>query len=70
MPDEKPDDKHEHARDLAEAALEALDQGDEAKADALIAEAKKLDKSAVIEVVQDLDEDAGSDPDAAKRAGA
>ena len=62
-------DKHEHASDLAEAALEALDQGDEAKADALIAEAKKLDKSAVVEVVQDLDEDAGSDPDAAKRAG-
>jgi len=63
------DDKHEQARDLAEEALEALDEGDEARADALIAEAKKLDKSAVIEVVRDLDEDAGSDPDAAKRAG-
>lgn len=64
------DDKHEQARDLAEEALEALDEGDEARADALIAEAKKLDKSAVIEVVKDLDEDAGSDPEAAKRAGA
>jgi cellobiose-specific phosphotransferase system component IIA len=63
------DDKHEQARDLAEEALEALDEGDEARADALIAEAKKLDKSAVIEVVKDLEEDAGSDPEAAKRAG-
>ena len=63
------DDKHEHARDLAEQALEALDEGDEARADRLIAEAKKLDKSAVVEVVRDLEEDAGSDPDAAKRAG-
>ncbi len=64
-----PNDKHEQARDLAEEALEALDEGDEARADALIAEAKKLDKSAVIEVVKDLEEDAGSDPEAAKRAG-
>ena len=63
------DDKHEQARDLAEEALAALDEGDEARADRLIAEAKKLDKSAVVEVVQDLDEDAGSDPDAAKRTG-
>ena len=63
------DDKHEQARDLAEEALAALDEGDEARADRLIAEAKKLDKSAVVEVIQDLDEDAGSDPDAAKRAG-
>ena len=36
-------DKHEHARDLAEEALEALDKGDKARADALIAEAKKLE---------------------------
>ncbi len=63
------DDKHEQARDLAEEALAALDEGDEARADRLIAEAKKLDKSAVVEVIQDLDEDAGSNPDAAKRAG-
>jgi len=55
-------DKHEHARDLAEEALEALDKGDEARADALIAEAKKLDKSAVVELIEDLDEDAGSGP--------
>ena len=35
------DDKYEHARNLAEEALAALDEGDEAKADRLIAEAKK-----------------------------
>ncbi len=62
-------DKYEHARDLAEQALEALDKGDEAQADALLAKAKKLDKSAVVELVQELEEDAGSDPAAAKRAG-
>ena len=62
-------DKHEKARDLAEEALEALDESDEARADRLIAEAKKLDKSAVVELVQDLGEDAGADPDAAGRAG-
>ena len=30
MSDTTPNDKHEHARDLAEQALEALDKGDEA----------------------------------------
>lgn len=64
-----PNDRYEHARDLAEQALEALDKGDEAQADALLAKAKKLDKSAVVELVQELEEDAGSDPAAAKRAG-
>ena len=63
------DDKHEQARDLAEEALAALDEGDEARADRLIAEAKKLDKSALVEVVKELDEDAESNPDAAKGAG-
>ena len=62
-------DKHEQARDLGEQALDAMDKGDEAKADALIDKAKKLDKTALEEVVAELDEDAGSDPDAAKRAG-
>ncbi len=63
------DDKHEQARDLAEEALAALDEGDEARADWLIAEAKRLDEAALVEVVEELDEDAGSTPDAAKRAG-
>jgi hypothetical protein len=49
-------DKHEKALDLTEAALEALDTGDEKKADKLIDQAKKLDPSAVHEVVKDLEE--------------
>lgn len=54
------DDKHEKARDLTEQALDALVEGDEARADKLIDKAKKLDPSAVEEVVEDLDEDAAS----------
>lgn len=49
-------DKHEKALDLTEQALEKLDAGDEPAADKLIAEAKKIDKSAVEEVVADMDE--------------
>ena len=62
MSDKQDSDKHEHARELGEQALEAMDKGDEAKADALIEEAKKLDKTALEELVQDLDEGAGSTP--------
>ena len=51
-----PEDKHEKALDLTEAALEALDEGDEAKADELIAEAKKLDPSAPKEILKDLED--------------
>ena len=54
------DDKHEKARDLTEKALDALVEGNAAKADKLINKAKKLDPSAVEEVVEDLDEDAAS----------
>ena len=61
------DDRHEKARDLAEDALGELAKGREDKADELIEQAKKLDRSAVEEVVQDLDEDAGSDPNAAEK---
>ncbi len=53
MADNK-NDKHDKALDLTEAALEALDTGDEEKADKLIDQAKKLDVSAVQEVVADL----------------
>lgn len=49
-------DKHEKALDLTEAALEKLEDGDEASADKLIAEATKLDPAAVKEVVKDLGE--------------
>lgn len=61
------EDRHEKARDLAEDALGALAEGREKEADKLIEEAKKLDESALEEVVADLDEDAGSDPDAAEK---
>lgn len=54
------DDKHEKALDLTEQALEALDKGDEGKADKLIDQAKKIDPTAVEEVVEDLDEDAAT----------
>ena len=55
-------DKHEQARDLGEQALDAMDKGDEAKADAPIDKAKKLDKTALEELVKDLDEGAGNTP--------
>ena len=47
-------DKHDKALDLTEKALDALDKGDEPKADELLDQAKKLDPSAVEEVVEDL----------------
>ncbi len=49
-------DKHEQALDLTEQALDALDKGDEGKADRLIDKAKKLDPSAPAEIVEDLKE--------------
>lgn len=61
------DDRHEKARALAEDALGALAKGREDEADRLIEQAKKLDESAVVEVVQDLEEDSGSDPDVAEK---
>ncbi|MGI4794835.1 MAG: hypothetical protein ACRYF2_22820 [Janthinobacterium lividum] len=50
------DNKHEKAVDLTEQALDAMEEGDRKEADKLIAEAKKLDPSAVEEVVHDLEE--------------
>ncbi len=49
-------DKHEKALDLTEEALEALDEGDEGRADKLVEEAKKLDPNAPAEIVEDLKE--------------
>ena len=54
------DDKHDKALDLTEQALEKLTDGDEAAADKLIAEAKKLDPAAPAEVVKDMEEDAST----------
>jgi len=48
--------KHEQALDLTEQALEAINQGDDRRADQLIGKAKKLDPSAPAEVVEDLNE--------------
>ena len=62
MSDSKPDDKHEKALDLTEQALDALVGGDEKKADKLLDQAKKLDRTAVEEVVRDMDEDAHRTP--------
>ena len=58
------DDKHEKALDLTEQALEKLTDGDEAAADRLIKEAKKLDPSAPAEVVKDMEEDAATKDEA------
>ncbi len=63
MPDDPKLDQnsHEKARDLAEKALDEYAKGDQAKGDKLAEQAVQIDRSAVEEVVQDLDEDAGSD---------
>jgi len=57
-------DKHEKARQLAEDALGAYAKGDQRKGDRLADEAQQIDRSAVEEVLEDLDEDAGSNHDA------
>ncbi|MBV8575989.1 MAG: hypothetical protein JOZ58_13265 [Acetobacteraceae bacterium] len=62
-------DRHERARELAEQALEEYAKGDKKKGDQLAEEAARIDRSAVEEVVQELDEDAGSNPDAVNRSG-
>ena len=58
-------DPHEKARDLAEQALDEYAKGDDAKGDKLAEQAVRIDRSAVEEVVQDIDEGAGSSPGAA-----
>lgn len=55
------EDPHEKARNLAEEALGAYAEGDQRKGDKLAEEAARIDRSAVEEVVQEIDEDAGSD---------
>lgn len=66
-----PDDpkRHAQARQLAEDALGAYASGNPKRGDALAEKAAQKDRSAVVEVVEDLDEDAGSNPEAAKRSG-
>ena len=50
------DNKHDKAMDLTEQALDAMEEGDSKEAKSLIEKAKKLDPSAIEEVVHDLEE--------------
>jgi hypothetical protein len=53
------DNKHDKALDLTEKALDALEEGDKGTADELLEKAKKLDPSAIEEVVEDLGDAVG-----------
>jgi len=63
MSDEKNYDK---ARELAENSLRKSVEGDDAAADRLAEDAKATNQQAVEDVLQDLDEDAGSEHDPEK----
>ena len=58
-------DRHEEARALAEEALGKFAEGDQRQGNALADKAVGIDRSAVEEVVAELDEDADSDHRAA-----
>ena len=51
-------EKHDQARGLTEQALEQYAKGNAKEADKLVEQAKKIDRSAVEEIVQELEEDA------------
>ena len=51
-------EKHEQARALTEQALEQYAKGRAKEADKLVEQATKVDRSAVEEIVQELEEDA------------
>ena len=68
QPQEQSEPRHEKARELAEQALDAYAAGDRKRGDALAEQAAQTDRSAVVEVIEEIDEDAGSDPKAAERA--
>ena len=51
-------EKHDRSRGLTEQALEQYAKGNPKEADKLVEQAKKIDRSAVEEVVQELEEDA------------
>jgi Tfp pilus assembly protein PilF len=57
---------YEKARAITEKALEAFKNNDDAKADKLIEEAKRVDENAVEDVREMLEEDASSEHDPAK----
>ena len=54
----KTGEAYDQARDLAEAALGEYAKGDAKQGDKLAQQAVKIDKHAVEELVEDLDEDA------------
>ena len=60
MADEKTGDSYDKARDLAEAALGEYAHGHETKGDKLAEQAVKIDRHAVEELVDELDEDAAT----------
>lgn len=51
-------EKHDRARGLTEQALEQYAKGNAKEADKLVERAKKIDRSAVEEIVRELEEDA------------
>jgi hypothetical protein len=57
-----PQQNYDKARDLAEKALDEAVEGNDAKAEKLAEEAKALDPDAVQDVVDELAQDAESDP--------
>ena len=63
MADEK---RYDKARELAEDALKKAVDGDDKAAEKLAQEAKATDPQAVEDVLQELDEDAGSEHDPEK----
>ena len=57
-PTEKTEEPYDKARDLAEAALEQYAKGETKAGDELAEKAVKVDRHAVEELVEDMDEDA------------
>jgi hypothetical protein len=60
------DSSYDRARELAEEALTKTGEGDDKAAEKLAQEAKATNQQAVEDVLQDLDEDAGSEHDPEK----
>jgi hypothetical protein len=58
--------KYDKARELAEDALKKTVEGDDKAADQLAEKAKATDMKAVEDVLQELDDDAGSEHDPEK----
>ena len=64
--DDKDTTPYEQARVITEKALDAYKDNDDAKGNALIDEAKRVDENAVEDVREVLEEDASSEHDPAK----